>query len=99
MRPILKFAALALVVSFVSFGAVQAHDKGYECTEGVDYRVTTVVTDNGPVYVTQDEILTDNHVVSAWIYAESNGMPGLQRHDDYCYNPGITDANRDTIVL
>lgn len=53
------------------------------------------------VYVTLDEIMSNGYVISAWIYAESNGMDGLQRYDSYCTN-GSGDEyreNHDFIVF
>lgn len=65
---------------------------------GVHYVPADAEETTYPVYVTLDAYHPDGVVKEVWIYAESNGVTGLQRHDDWCYSyaPG---EEADTIIF
>lgn len=57
-----------------------------------------------PAYVTVDERLPNDWLLNVWVYAESNGVDGLQRHDDACFDVdsngrAFDDDSRDTLVF
>lgn len=55
--------------------------------------------ETGTHYVVLDELVSGGYLFSLWIYRESNGRDGLQRHDDYCTDRlDYTDGDRDEIV-
>lgn len=71
--------------------------------EGVDCASYQLVDAGGAAYVAIDEVAGEKYLISAWVYAESNGEPGLQRggstlllgEQDICQN----SSNPDTGIL
>jgi hypothetical protein len=52
----------------------------------------------GNFYVVVDEVGTEEWLVSYWVYQEYNGEGGLQRHDDYCQDPGYSPFSSDANI-
>lgn len=111
MRPLLPLAAaatLALVLVSPVLGAEHPTRHGSGCDgdkqrpDGClcpDYSTElTIPTEREGyfIYVVVDEVASNGFLFSVWLYHETNGVPGLQRHDDYCTDRlDMEDSERD----
>lgn len=60
---------------------------------------TYVSAVKGNFYIVNDAVASTEWLLSLWIYQETNGVAGLQRHDDFCYTPGYNAPGMsDTII-
>lgn len=64
-----------------------------------EYTRSLVVDADETYYVELDEVLSNGRILELWVYQESNGVAGLQRHDAYCTDNYYYDnEDADTIV-
>lgn len=90
--------ALALAVP----AAVGTHSA--MCDDTTQYVPPDARESTSPVYLAIEEELVGHFpggpqwVYAFWVYEESNGVTGLQRHDLVCGFEGVDESNQDRIL-
>lgn len=88
MQKLLTWVAASALMMIVTGGAAVA-EPGYpgSCRSG-NILPADGYESSYPVYVVQDELLSNGYLYTLWVYAESNGQPGLQRCPVECGSGG-----------
>lgn len=96
MRTRIPLTTLAAVLAFAT---VAADHNEFSCEDRwTTYYPADAETAWYPAYVAFDEIHCDCGW-SVWVYAETNGVDGVQRHDEWCAHAGYENGGADTIVF
>ena len=70
---------------------------------GAGFLRFTVPHEGRLYYLTVDEAAQAHTLFASgggvWLYEETNEMPGLQRHDGFCFEPVSWGYTHDTVIL